>query len=160
MLFITSSYHVYDICQLLLVKLPKYKILVPLDGSERSIRSLGWVKRFFKIKDVQITLLNVIHLVYQSELDMVELDVAYEIEAASNRSAEILNEPASRLENYEISKLSIYGFAADTIIREAIDGKYDFVIMTKSSTTGIAKFIGSVTAKVVRDSQVSVVIVP
>jgi nucleotide-binding universal stress UspA family protein len=34
------------------------------------------------------------------------------------------------------------------------------IIMTKSSVKGISRIIGSVTSQVVRDSEVSVVIVP
>lgn len=37
----------------------KFKILVPLDGTQRSMHSLDWLKRIFSKADVSITLINV-----------------------------------------------------------------------------------------------------
>jgi len=46
------------------------------------------------------------------------------------------------------------------ILKEAKDGMYDLLIMTKSSVKGVSRIIGSTTSKVVRNSEVAVIVVP
>ena len=41
----------------------KLKILVPLDGTERSMHSIDWLKEFFSKETICITLMNVVETV-------------------------------------------------------------------------------------------------
>lgn len=133
----------------------KLKILIPLDGSEKSMHSLDWVKKFYRKEDVDISLLYVIEIFYSSET----IDVAT-FRNFKNADTEVLDEAAGKLEGYNVNKVSIHGDVANTILKEARDGKYDLLIMTKSSVKGISRMIGSVTSKVVRNSEVAVIVVP
>lgn len=133
----------------------KYKILVPIDGSEKSMHSLDWLKKFFSWEDAEVTLLNVNQRIYSTEPLPESLFVD-----AENESRRIVEEAAKRMEFYNANTLTLQGYAPDVILNEAITGKYDLIIMTKSSVKGISRIIGSVTSKVVRDSEVAVVIIP
>lgn len=63
-------------------------------------------------------------------------------------------------EGYTVTTESAAGHVADSILKEAKEGSYDLIVMTKSSVKGISRLIGSVTSKVVRDSEVAVVVIP
>jgi nucleotide-binding universal stress UspA family protein len=135
--------------------MPKLKVMVPLDGTEKSMHSILWLKKFFGKDDIDVTLIHVVEALFPGQL---EYD--YNPENAENLSMHVLDDAAKELEGYKVEKISKHGSAPDVILREAKEGGFDMVVMTKSSVKGIARIIGSVTTKVVRDSEVSVVIVP
>ena len=83
-----------------------------------------------------------------------------EFETAKQKSNQALDVAEKELEGYKVSKLSATGFIPDVILEEAKGGKYDLIIMTKSSVKGISRIIGSVTTKVVRNSEIAVIVVP
>lgn len=133
----------------------KTKVLIPLDGSEKSMHSIAWLKKYFGKEDAEVTLLNVIVTFMSSEIS-----VEHNIKAEEKESAELLDKAANELDGYVVEKKFIYGFAPDAIMDTAKEGGYDMIVMTRSTVTGFARIIGSVTNKVVRNSEVSVVIVP
>jgi nucleotide-binding universal stress UspA family protein len=136
--------------------LSKLKVLVPLDDSEKSLHSLNWLKKFYNGEDVEVTLINVVEMFYTGEMFTAE----ELFESAGYESNEILNEAEKKLDGYKVNKLSIWGHISDVILKEAKEGNYDMIVMTKSSVKGISRIIGSVTTKVVRNSKVAVVVVP
>ncbi|HZW49149.1 MAG TPA: universal stress protein [Bacillota bacterium] len=143
----------------------KLKILVPLDGSEKSMHSLNWLKKFFGKEEAEITLINVIELSsYIPQLSsfgegpLFDFSELYEI--SKKRSNETLDEAEKQLEGYRVTKLSTEGQSGSVILGTAKDGGFDMIVMTKSSVMGLSRLIGSVTSKVVRDSEVAVVVIP
>jgi len=76
------------------------------------------------------------------------------------KSKQILDNAAKELEGYTVNKLNFVGHISDLILKEAKDGNYDMIVMTKSSVKGISRVIGSVTNKVIHHSDVAVVVVP
>lgn len=135
----------------------KLKVLVPLDGSEKSMHSLDWLKKFYSNEAVEVTLLNVMEVYYTPEMPPIE-DFSHE--TARKWSSETLDKAEKQLEGYTVGKLSVPGSSADVILGHAKEGAFDLIIMTKSSVKGLTRLIGSVTSKVVRDSEVAVVVVP
>ncbi|MBR9649383.1 universal stress protein [Clostridium tyrobutyricum] len=133
----------------------KKKILVPLDGTERSMHSIDWLKNFFKEDEVDITLMNVIEIVLGN--DKIELDQRYYSEKASK---EILDKAEDKLHGYKIAKYHTFGYAADKILKKAELDKFDIIVMTKSTKRGLDRMIGSVTNKVVRNAGTLVAIIP
>lgn len=140
------------------------KVLIPLDGSKKSMRSLDWLKKSLPPKDTEVTLFHVIEAIHSTETFSVQ-----DVENIGLKSKEILDKAAEELKdykvdklstNYKVNKLNTWGYSADLILKEAKEGNYDLIIMTKSSEKGISRIIGSVTNKVVRDSEVAVVIIP
>jgi len=132
------------------------KVLVPLDGSEKSMHSLNWLKKFYVKENLEITLVNVVELFYNKELFVAE----GEFQFVEDQSKQILDTAENELEGYTVKKLSIWGSPADEILKEAKAGNYDMIVMTKSSVKGISRIIGSLTAKIVRNSEVAVIVVP
>ena len=135
--------------------MPKLKILVPLDGTEKSMHSIIWLKKIFSKADAEVILIHIVEALFPGQLDY-----DYNPENAESISNQVLDAAGKELEGYKVEKLSKYGSAPDIILKESKEGGFDMIIMTKSSVKGIARIIGSVTTKVVRDSSVSVVIVP
>jgi nucleotide-binding universal stress UspA family protein len=133
----------------------KIKILIPIDGSEKGMHSIAWLKKYFRKEDAEVTLLNVIVTFLSSEVS-----VEHNIKAEEKESTKLLDTAAKELDGYDVEKKFIYGFAPDVIMDTAKEGGYDMIVMTRSTLTGFARIIGSVTNKVVRNTEVSVVIVP
>jgi len=143
----------------------KLKVLVPLDGSERSLHSIDWLKNFLTKEEAEVTLLNVVELAsYVPQISSLEESVIYDFgelyQISKKRSSDALEDGKKLLEGYSVEKLSLEGQSGDVILETAKDGGFDMIIMTKSSVMGLSRMIGSVTTKVVRDSEVAVVVVP
>ncbi len=135
----------------------KSKFLLPLDGTEKSLNSINWFKKLFSSEEAEVTLMNVLEFYYRPDITAFD-DISYE--TSRDGSARYLDRAEKMLEGYEVNKLIIGGASADEILKEAESGRYDMIIMTKSSAKGITKFIGSVTSKVVRNSSVAVIVIP
>ena len=133
----------------------KLKILIPLDGSEKSMDSINWFKKSLSIGDAEVTLLNVM-----APHGFMEEVSPSSVQDLIDGSKQILDTAEKELDGYTVNKFSIWGYSADEILKEAKEGSYDMIIMTKSSVKGISRYIGSVTTKVVRDSEVAVIVVP
>jgi nucleotide-binding universal stress UspA family protein len=145
--------------------MPKLKILVPLDGSEKSMHSIVWLKKYFSSEDAVVALLNVIEITSLNMLDEYYMPAAESEEGLpygtfSKTSNLIIDAAEELLEGYEVARISTSGLSAEVILKTAKEGGFDLIVMTKSSVKGITRLIGSVTTKVVRDSEVAVIVVP
>ena len=143
----------------------KLKVLIPLDGSERSLHSINWLKKFLTQEEAVVTLLNIVEMAsYVPQISPLGESLVFDLgelyQISKKRSFDTLDEGEKLLEGYEVEKLSLEGQSGDVILETAKNGGFDMVIMTKSSVMGLSRMIGSVTTKVVRDSEVAVVVVP
>jgi nucleotide-binding universal stress UspA family protein len=136
----------------------KLKILVPLDGSEKSLDSLNWLKKYYKKEDTDVTLLYVAQVVYTSSLENININPEHPV--SYNNGELILNNASKLLDGYVVNEAIIHGAIADTILDVAANDSFDLIIMTKSSVKGFSRIFGSVTTKVVRDSEVAVIVIP
>jgi nucleotide-binding universal stress UspA family protein len=135
-----------------------YKILVPLDGSEKSMDSLNWIKKYFEKENTDVTLLYVAQVVYTSLLENISTNPEASI---SYDNGELILKNASKvLDGYTVKETIIHGSIADSILKVAVNDSFDLIIMTKSSVKGFSRIFGSVTTKVVRDSEVPVIVIP
>lgn len=143
----------------------KLKILVPLDGYEKSLHAINWLKKVYTKEEAEVTLVNVVELsTYLPSMSPFEDIPSYDFvelyEISKKRSSETLEEGEKQLEGYHVSKLSLFGQSADMILKTSKDGDFDMIIMTKSSVVGLFRFLGSVATKVVHDSEIPVVVIP
>ncbi|MBU3160311.1 universal stress protein [Clostridium frigoris] len=139
----------------------KLKILVPLDGTERSMHSINWLKDFFSKDSISITLMNVVETVLTNKMIVTTPNsTPNEFGYLAEESRAVLDKAIMKLEGYEIEKFSILGYAADEILKKAEKDSHDIIIMTKCSKKGLYRIIGSVTSKVVRNAKVSVIVIP
>lgn len=133
----------------------KKKVLVPVDGTERSMHSLDFVKSIFPKDSVDITIMNVKELVFINGMAVAE-----ELKDAKEVGEAILNKAAESLKDYSTTTYFTFGYAGDEILRKAKEDKIDVIIMTKSTKNVLARFIGSVTTHVVKGAKCIVMIVP
>ncbi|MDD2371644.1 MAG: universal stress protein [Firmicutes bacterium] len=136
------------------------KVLVPLDGTEKSMESLVWLKKYFKKESTDVTLIYVAQVIYTNSMAVLSTFPENEVDASYNIGEKILANAAEKLDGYKVKKTILPGSIADTIINEAIEGSIDLIVMTKSSQKGFSRIFGSVANKVVRDSKVAVLVVP
>lgn len=133
----------------------KMKVLIPLDGTERSMHSLDWLKKMFNKDTIEITLMNVIEIVMTNDIIITE-----QIKSVQEESELALDKAMREVENYKVEKCVTFGHAADEILKKAREDKFDIIIMTKSNKKGLVRMVGSVTSKVVKGSQTLVLVVP
>lgn len=133
----------------------KKKILIPLDGTDRSLHSIDYVKQLFRKEDVEITLLNVLEIVIINDMMLSDTVVTN----TQEESKSTLEKAKAQLQGYTVETSSTFGYAADEILRKAREEKFDIIVMTKSSKKGLARLIGSVTRKVLQEITHSLLIV-
>lgn len=131
------------------------KILVPIDGTERSMRSFDFVKSIFPKESTEIILMNV------KELVIIDgMTISDELRVAEEIGKEILDSAEKELEGYSVNKYFTFGYAGDEIVKKAKEENVDFIVMTKSTKKGLTRIIGSVTVSVVKHAKCIVMIVP
>ncbi len=118
------------------------KILLPIDGSERSIRTIDMLKRSYRPDEASVTLVMV-----EIRDERVEVCMIYEkyAEEAKRR----LEELAKSLEGYQVKTELLYGAPGPEIVRYAKKEKFDLIMMTRSSRGPLQK-LGSVATYIVK----------
>ncbi|MFA6708460.1 MAG: universal stress protein [Fusobacterium sp.] len=129
------------------------KLLIPLDGTERSMHSINLVKNLYKPEDVSITLLYVKE---DAKLFIEEMDYS----EAEKEMQEKIAEAVDQLENYDVTTRVGFVEPGREILRIAKTESSDIIVMTKSTKKGLTRMIGSVTNYVVKHSHCIVMIVP
>ena len=139
-------------------------ILVPIDGSEPSIRALDHAVCIAEIHGSEIQLISVIDelkLPFGAQYSLWAQDSHQEL---IRSSLESLNKEMMKVKDAYPEILidaSIHeGDPADTIVRLVEEGGYDLIIMGKKGLNLIEDLVmGSVTRKVVKRSKVTVTVV-
>ncbi|MCI6188370.1 MAG: universal stress protein [Clostridium sp.] len=133
----------------------KRKVLVPIDGTERSKRSLEFIKSIFPSDKVELIIMNVKELVFINGMI-----IADELTAAKEMGDRILNEALKEVPGYKAETYFTFGYPGDEIVKKAKEDDIDIIVMTKSTRKGLTRMIGSVTINVVKHAKCSVMIVP
>ncbi len=128
-------------------------ILIPIDGTERSMKSVILVKSLYPANDVKITLLMV-------REDMENLYSEEELEKAKSLLKPALDVVADQLNGYSVEKEIVFGNAGKAILIYAEQNDIDIIVMTKSTRTTWLQRIGSVTEYVVKYAKCIVMIAP
>jgi nucleotide-binding universal stress UspA family protein len=133
----------------------KRKVLIPIDGTERSMHSLEFVKEIFPKDSVEIIIMNVKELVLINEMI-----VADEIKFSQELGEEILEAAKEKMKEYKTETYFTFGYPGDEIIKKANEENIGIIVMTKSTKRGLTRMIGSVTTNVVKRAKCIVMIVP
>lgn len=133
----------------------KRKVLIPIDGTERSMHSLDFVKEIFPKDSVEILIMNVKELVLINEMI-----VADEVKFAQELGKEILEAAKEKMKDYKTETYFTFGYPGDEIIKKANEENIGVIVMTKSTKRGLNRIIGSVTTSVVKRAKCIVMIVP
>ncbi len=134
----------------------KLKVLVPVDSSERSNYSLNLLENMFDKSQVEVTLINV----KEVQVNKYFL-IQQQIKKLKDKSEKIMKEAKQKIKNlgYEYEMYSCFGMPADKIVEKAEKDNFDMIVMAKSNKKGLEKIKGSVTTKVVKTSEVPVIVV-
>lgn len=134
----------------------KKRVLVPIDGTERSMYALDFVKEIFpKDAGIEIIIMNVKELVLINEMIVSE-----EVKSAKELGKDILEAAKEKMKDYNVETFFTFGYPADEIINKAKDEDVGIIVMTQSTKRGLSRIIGSVTASVVKKAKCIVMIVP
>ncbi|WP_019229250.1 universal stress protein [Sedimentibacter sp. B4] len=128
------------------------QILLPIDGSKRSFKSIDLVKTLYKPDQVDVSII----LVKEDEGIRSESDY----KQIKEETMPFLDEVASKLEGFNVTKHVRVGDAGEEILKFAESDETDIIIMTKSTRKGWTQMIGSVTAHVVKYAKCIVMIIP
>lgn len=129
------------------------RLLLPIDGSERSLKSIELVKSLYLPETVKVSIIMV-----REDLDAILEDD--QLEVAKQETMPILLKAAESLDDYSVNCEVIPGKAGEEILNYAEEHYTDFIIMTKSTRHGWSRMIGSVSTYVVKYAKCIVVIVP
>ena len=128
------------------------KVLLPIDGSKRSIRTVKMVKQLCDPKDCEITIVKVI----SAQLYINSMD---EIKHNAEKARPELDDVAEMLPGYQVKTQVLLGSAPGVeIVEFAKENEIDMVIMTRSSRGPLRK-LGSVATYIVRNASFLDVIV-
>lgn len=128
-------------------------VLIPIDGTERSRKSVDFAKSLYRPSDVKIVLVMV-------REDVEQLHSEKELEKAKSPLESTLDAVAGQLKGYDVKKEVVFGHAGEAILTCAEQNHTDIILMTKSTRTGWFQKIGSVAAHVVKYANCIVMIVP
>ncbi len=129
------------------------KIMLPIDGSERSKKTIEVVKALYPADSAEISVVTV-----REDLDTYRS--AYELEAARAETERAMDSMLYGLDGYKVERKVLFGRAGEEILNYAQEMDTDIIIMTKSTRSGWSRMIGSVTAHVVKYAKCLVVIAP
>lgn len=129
------------------------KILIPLDGTERSMHSIDLVKNLYKKDEIEITLLYI-------KEDVKNMIMEDDLVAAEKDMQKMVAPAVKELAGYKLSCEFGLIDPGTEIVKRAVMNSIDIIIMTKSTKKGLTRMIGSVTSYVVRNAPCIVMIVP
>lgn len=141
------------------------RIIVPLDGSERSESVLPYATTMAKALNVRMVLL---HAVSEPVIDMfadepIIWDNIDELrESARLAAAEYLQRVSARLtaEGVNVTVHNVYGVAAEVILEYAKSASDDLIAMSTRGRSGILRFVlGSVATRIVNGTEVPLLLV-
>ena len=129
------------------------RILIPLDGTERSMHSIDLVKNLYNKDEVEITLLYI-------KEDVKNMIMEEDLIAAEKDMQRMTAPAVKELMGYKLTCEFGLIDPGSEIVKRAIMNSIDIIIMTKSTKKGLTRMIGSVTSYVVRNAPCIVMIVP
>lgn len=134
------------------------KILVPIDGSEYSMRALERAKELGEFYKAEITLLTVVESGHFLNIDFIQ-DI---IDSSTQVGQALLQKGVELLEGYQYGIESTYrmGDIANEIITMAEEEKFDLIVMGSRGLGGFTRaLLGGVSQKVVTHVDANVLIV-
>lgn len=129
------------------------KILIPLDGTERSMHSIDLVKNLYNKDEIEITLLYI-------KEDVKSMIMEEDLAAAEKDMQKVATPAIKELAGYKVNCEFGLIDPGSEIVKRAMMNSIDIIVMTKSTKKGLTRMIGSVTSYVVRNTPCIVMIVP
>ena len=120
------------------------KVLLPIDVSERSLKTINRFKEGHTPEEAEATLLTVMegasHFKYGDE-----------VERHRQKRMQELEKMAAQLEGYTVHTVILQGSPGSSIVEYVKNNRFDLLIMTRSKRGVIGK-LGSVASYIVRQA--------
>ena len=117
------------------------KVLLPIDISERSLKTINRFKEGHTPEEAEATLLTVMegssHFKFNDEYERYRQKLLKELESL-----------AAQLEGYKVNTVILQGSPGSSIVEYAKNNKFDLLIMTRSKR-GVFGKLGSVASYIV-----------
>lgn len=120
-------------------------VLLPIDGSARSLRTIDMVKQICAPQQVTVTLVMVLP-------DQMHIDGQFERERIRRKAEQEMTTFAALLEGWTVDTVLLRGNPGPEVVQFAREKGYDTLIMTRSSRGPLQK-LGSVATYIVRHAQ-------
>ncbi len=120
-------------------------VLLPIDGSVRSLRTIDMVKQICDPRQVTVTMVMVLP-------DQMHIDGQFERERIRRKAEQEMATFAALLEGWTVETVLLRGNPGPEIVQFAREKGYDTLIMTRSSRGPLQK-LGSVATYIVRNAQ-------
>ena len=118
------------------------RVLLPIDGSDRSRRTIRMLKTLYQPGEVKVILATVVAREERLESDYIR-------KRWKDSSDEIFGAVLPQLKGWDVETVLLEGSPGAEIVRYAQEGSIDQIIMTRSSRGPLRK-LGSVAAYIVR----------
>jgi nucleotide-binding universal stress UspA family protein len=149
------------------------KILVPLDGSEHSLKALDEASQIAKMSSGKLTLINVysVQPVLMSEVSapgytgppiFTGVEVSRMVEAAQEVGNKILQDAEKRISatGVQVEKKLVEGHTVQEIVRAANEGNFDLIVIGARGISHIKEMLlGSVTDAVIHHAHCAVLVI-
>ncbi len=140
------------------------KILIPTDLSSNASNAISYAFQLFRNSNVQFYVLHVDHPIIDMPTSSIEFmspttypDLVSQKKMVEKQILKIIEKLNSKDDNFNYEIENEIGFAGDVIVSKAQELNCDLIIMGTKGATGLSQFfIGSVTASVIRKSDISV----
>ena len=120
-------------------------VLLPIDGSTRSLRTIDMVQQTYRPQDTEVTLLMVLP-------DQMHIDGQFARDRMARKAAQELETFAALLPGWTVRTELLWGSPGPEIVYYARERGFDALVMTRSSRGPLQK-LGSVATYVVRNAQ-------
>lgn len=131
------------------------QLLLPIDGTKRSFRTVSWVMNNYKPDEVEITVMMVVDSINELDIKQSHTSAQEYMQMKLKEVSDALTEAG-----YTLKLEAGYGDPGETICAYAKKNNIDAMIMTKSTKKGWLSTIGSVTTYAVKYASVPVIIIP
>jgi nucleotide-binding universal stress UspA family protein len=151
------------------------KILVPLDGSDHSLKALEVAARLAEKFSGKVTLIHVFSVSVQPVMMpepstsgsvgmpiLTGAEVSRMIEVAQNVGNRILEDGERRIqsESVHVKKMLVEGHAVQEIVREANESSYDLIVLGARGISHVREILlGSVTDGVIHHARCPVLVI-
>ena len=149
------------------------KILVPIDGSEHSVKALEEASQIAKMFSGKITLITVYSVQpiimpepstsgYTGTPILTGAEVSRIIEAARESGNKILQDAEQRISatGVQVEKMLVEGHTVQEIVRAANEGNFDLIVIGARGISHIREmFLGSVTDGVIHHARCAVLVI-
>lgn len=133
----------------------KKRLLLPLDGSDRDLIALNYVRNNFNPKETDVVLLNVGEIVFINGMVVPEI-----LTENKNSGNDILNKASIELSEFNCEKEFAFGYVDKEILDYSQSKNIDAIIMSKNTKKKFIAIVGSVTAQVLKKARCTMIILP